>query len=202
LRGHMKKSTKRRSKAGGKKAVGKSRAKATMGDGLKPPAIELGTLHEGLQPGRWLITSGDRTDIPSTAVSAGELILQEQVQQSLDPRVYGNVDRATQGETHREVLGSGDASHASQQFTLRHPYLTSVPARNAAGMSSTLEVFVDGIPWQEVESLGGTGPQDHVFGTRASDDGRTTVMFGDGYNGARVPSGSKNVVAVYRTRTG
>ncbi len=198
----MKKSKKRRSKAGCKKGVGKSQADAPTGEDLKGPAIELGTLQEGLQPGRWLSTGGDRTDIPNRAVSAGEFVLQGQVPQSPYPRVYGNVVPATYGETHREVLGSGDARHASQQFTLRYPYLTYVPASNAAGMSSTLEVFVDAIPWQQVESLVGAGPQDHVFATRTSDDGRTTVMFGDGYHGARLPTGSENVVAVYRPRTG
>ena len=44
------------------------------------------------------------------------------------------------------------------------------------------------------------GPNDHMFSTRTSDDGKTTVIFGDGRHGARVPSGLENVVATYRTR--
>ncbi len=114
--------------------------------------------------------------------------------------VYGNVAPATHGETHREVLGSGDDSQASQEFTLRHPFLTNISATNPAGSASILQVFVDDVLWGEVESLARAGPKDDVFSTRTYDDGKTTVFFGDGRHGARIPSGSENVVVVYRTR--
>jgi predicted phage baseplate assembly protein len=191
-------------------------------------AIELGGVQEGLRPGRWLVVTGDRTDVPNTTVAGGELVMLEQVEQSFDPalpgdrvhstlhlanglafnyargsaRVYGNVIPATAGESHREVLGSGDASRPSQQFTLRHPYLTFVPARNARGTQSTLHILVDDIPWQEAASLAAAGPRDHVFTTHTADDGKTTVAFGDGHHGARLSSGSENVVALYRSASG
>src|SRR5439155_13965464 len=38
--------------------------------------------------------------------------------------IYGNVIKATHGETRKEVLGSGDASKPMQRFTLRQPPLT------------------------------------------------------------------------------
>jgi hypothetical protein len=115
--------------------------------------------------------------------------------------VYGNIAPAAHGETHREVLGSGDDTQASQEFTLPHPFLAHLSANNPAGSASTLQVFVDDVPWGEVESLARAGPKDHVFSTRTSDDGKTTVIFGDGRHGARVPSGSENVVATYQTRS-
>ena len=37
---------------------------------------------------------------------------------------------------------------------------------------------------------------------RHDDDGRTTVQFGDGINGARLPTGQNNVRAEYRKGTG
>jgi hypothetical protein len=203
-------------------------AEAPIHDDVKDDTIELGRLQEGLQPGRWLVVTGDRTDITATTVSGGELVMLSQVEQSFDSKlpgdrlhstlhlanrlsftyargsamIYGNVAPATNGETHREVLGSGDGSRASQDFTLRHPFLTYIPARNARGMLSTLQVLVDDIPWQPVESLAALGPRDHAFTTRTSDDGKTTVIFGDGHHGARLPSGSENVVAIYRTGSG
>jgi hypothetical protein len=197
-------------------------------DDVKDDTIELGRLHEGLKPGRWLVVTGDRTDIPGTTVPGGELVMLSRVEQSFDSQlpgdrlhstlhlasalsytyargsatVYGNVAPATNGEAHREVLGSGDGSRASQEFTLRHPFLTYIPARNDRGMASTLQVLVGDIPWQQVESLAALGPRDHVFTTRTSDEGKTTVTFGDGHHGARLPSGSENVVAIYRTGSG
>jgi predicted phage baseplate assembly protein len=116
--------------------------------------------------------------------------------------IYGNVAPATNGETHREVLGSGDGSRASQEFTLRHPFLTYVPARNERGMASTLQVLVDDIPWKQVDTLALVGPKEHAFTKRMHDDGKTTVIFGDGHHGARLPTGSENVVAIYRTGSG
>jgi len=190
--------------------------------------IELGRLYEGLQPGRWLIVSGNRTDIPNTTLPDGERVMLKSVEQKFDAAlpgdrmhstltlanplaftyergsvaVYGNVAAATNGEMHREVLGSGDGSRASQEFTLRHPFLTYIPARNERGMSSTLQVLVDDIPWTQVETLAMAGPKDHVFTTRTSNEDKTAVIFGDGHHGARLPSGPENVVAIYRTGSG
>ena len=197
-------------------------------DDANGDTIALGALYDGLQPGRWLVVTGDRTDIAGTTVPGGELVMLSQVVQSFDSAlpgdrmhstlhlanklsftyargsvaVYGNVAPATNGETHREVLGSGDGSRASQEFTLRHPFLTYVPARNDRGMASTLQVLVDNIPWTPVETLATAGPKDHVFAARTSDEGKTTVVFGDGRHGARLPSGSENVSAIYRTGSG
>jgi predicted phage baseplate assembly protein len=46
--------------------------------------IELGDLYRGLQPGRWLIVSGERTDIPNTTgVKAAELVMLASVTQDV-----------------------------------------------------------------------------------------------------------------------
>lgn len=45
-------------------------------------------------------------------------------------RIYGNVVKATHGETRSEVLGSGDASKPLQAFTLKQPPLTYTAASN------------------------------------------------------------------------
>jgi hypothetical protein len=53
-----------------------------------------------------------------------------------------------------------------------------------------------------VDSLAGRGPRDRVYVTGTTADGRTTVTFGDGVHGARLPTGSENVRARYRFGTG
>jgi Baseplate J-like protein len=116
--------------------------------------------------------------------------------------IYANVARATHGETKHEVVGSGDASQAFQQFVLKQTPLTYVSAPTPSGAASTLEVRVNDILWHEVPSLYGAGNDRQSYITRLADDGKVTVQFGDSLTGARLPSGSENLVATYRVGTG
>lgn len=116
--------------------------------------------------------------------------------------VYGNVAAATHGETKQEVLGNGDASQTDQTFTLKQPPLTYVASTAPSGAASTLAVRVNDLLWHEVPTFYGHGPRERIFTTRASDDGKTTVEFGDGVKGARLPSGNENVAAQYRKGLG
>jgi predicted phage baseplate assembly protein len=116
--------------------------------------------------------------------------------------IYGNVVRATHGETRNEPLGSGDGSKEFQSFILRQPPLTYVSAPNPAGVGSTLEVFVNDIRWNEAPGIAGLQKRDRAYLTRTSDDGKTTVIFGDGRQGARLPTGVENIRARYRTGIG
>lgn len=116
--------------------------------------------------------------------------------------INANVAFATHGETVQDVLGSGDAGRAYQRFILRQPPLTYVGAPTPSGSESTLRLRVNDLLWHEVTTLYGHGPQEHIFITRSDDDGRTTVQFGDGITGARLPSGQDNVRAAYRKGTG
>jgi predicted phage baseplate assembly protein len=114
-----------------------------------------------------------------------------------------NTVPATHGETvPREVLGSGRGSARNQRFTLRKPPLTHTSAGTAGGTESSLEVRVDGVLWAEAPSLYPLGPEDHGYVIRRDDDGKTTVLFGDGVHGARLPTGEENLVAAYRSGIG
>jgi hypothetical protein len=117
-------------------------------------------------------------------------------------RIYGNVVRATHGETRNEVLGSGDGSKEIQSFELRQPPLTYLAAPNPSGTESTLEVRVNNIRWREAPSLFALSPNDRNYITRTDDDGRTTVIYGDGEHGARLPTGIENIQAIYRQGLG
>jgi len=46
------------------------------------------------------------------------------------------------------------------------------------------------------------GPRDRVYTATTADDGKVTVQFGDGRNGARLPTGQNNVRARYRKGVG
>jgi predicted phage baseplate assembly protein len=117
-------------------------------------------------------------------------------------QVYGNVVSASRGETvPAEVLGSGDASFPNQSFVLQKKPLTYLPspsAQNEWGAVSTLDIYVDGLRWTEVASFFGVAPDAQIYVVRQRDDGTSAVTFGDGVNGARLPSGVDNVMATYR----
>jgi predicted phage baseplate assembly protein len=116
--------------------------------------------------------------------------------------IYGNVTRATNGETRGEVLGSGDATVANQSFTLHAPPLTYVTAPTRDGVQSTLAITVNELPWTEIKTLAEAGPTARVYTTSSNDAGIVTVLFGDGVHGARLPTGVANVKAQYRSGIG
>ena len=117
-------------------------------------------------------------------------------------KIYGNVVLATHGETRTESLGSGDGSKPLQQFTLKQPPLTFVPAPNPSGVDSTLKVYVNDVQWHESHTLVGLQGRDRRFVTKTDDEAKTSVIFGNGREGARLPTGIENVRAVYRSGIG
>jgi hypothetical protein len=104
-----------------------------------------------------------------------------------------------------EVLGSGDATQTGQTFTLaKSPltYLLSAVSTSGNNYASTLRVWVNGVQWQEQPSFYEQAANATVFVTREDDNAVTYVQFGDGVNGARLPSGTNNVTASYRYGSG
>ena len=191
--------------------------------------IELEDLYDGLIGGRWVIVAGERSDIPGTSgVRASELAMLSAVDQVFNKdlpadkthsvikvaaklayiykrdtvTIYGNVVKATHGETRKEVLGSGDGAKALQSFTLKQPPLTYVSAPNPSGVDSTLKVFVNDIKWHEADGLAGLAPPDRNFITKTDDESKTTVIFGNGKEGARLPTGIENIKSEYRNGIG
>jgi predicted phage baseplate assembly protein len=117
--------------------------------------------------------------------------------------IFANVAFSTNGETVKdEVLGSGDAGQPYQHFSLGQFPLTYTPADSASGAASTLEVRVNELKWTEVPTLFDHGPRERIYVTNTDDDGTTTVQFGDGLTGARLPVGRENVTATYRKGIG
>jgi len=204
-------------------------AEEPMTEPVSGQSIELGALYRELTSGRWVILSGERADLPGVqGVHVAELMmvaglvhgynatlagdtthttLQLATKTAFQYKresliVYGNVVQATHGETRNELLGSGDATAVLQTFTLKQPPLTFVAAPTAAGAQSTLSVYVDDVQWHETASLAWLGPKDRAFVSSTDDSGQTSVIFGDGEHGARLPTGVQNVRSVYRSGIG
>ncbi|MBK9036236.1 MAG: hypothetical protein IPL61_34165 [Myxococcales bacterium] len=204
----------------------------TIGLGLASAGTVLGASLRWLEPQDPLDLIGARAPVNSTpttgrvafkdaeqrtaAVSAGvdleagaiALVADESWSPGLATPVaaYGNVVTAVRGETVAgEVLGSGDAAAAMQRWKLAKAPLTYqavAGAGDAAGVASSLRVWVDGLAWTEVPSFYGQGPEAQVYVVRQDDRGDSWVTFGDGVRGARLPSGGGNVVASYRFGAG
>ncbi|MFE3106151.1 putative baseplate assembly protein [Kitasatospora indigofera] len=193
--------------------------------------IQLDGTCEGLTPGRRLIVSGERTDIPRVSgVRGSELVMLGGMRHGPDPDgapgddrvsstlvlttalayryrrdtvvVHGNVVFATAGETRTEILGSGDATRAGQVFPLRQGPLTWLPARTPDGAREALTVEVAGVAWPRVADLTEAGPATPAYRLRVGVDGGAAVEFGDGRHGARLPTGVENVTARYRVGGG
>lgn len=190
--------------------------------------IVLDGLYNEFPSGRWVVFSGERDDIPNVKGVKGVELLMVAGLRQVDPvvagdsihtalvlatptaysykrdtlTIYGNVVKATHGETTNEPLGSGDGSQPLQSFTLKQPPLTFVPAPNAAGVDSTLHVYVNNVEWHEVDTLADLGPKDRNFITKTDDADNTTLVFGNGIEGSRIPTGVLNVNSTYRKGIG
>jgi len=118
--------------------------------------------------------------------------------------VHGNLVDATEGKTVPDtVLGDGDGRSLYATYTLPKAPLTFllVPEQSPP-QRPELEVRVDGLLWERVESFFDSGPLDNVYIVREAADGKALVQFGDGVHGARVPSGRGNIVATWRVGQG
>jgi len=185
---------------------------------------------DGLKPGRWVIVQGERADVQSdNAVTSAEAVMLAAVEQGMNSQLFGdtvhstlvfannglaysyrrdtvtiyaNVVRATNGETRNEVIGYGNGSMPLQTFSLKQSPLTYVSAATVDGVQSTLAVRVNGVQWHEVRNLAFADGNQRSFVTATDNSGTTSVTFGDGVHGARLPTGVENVTAVYRNGIG
>ena len=126
----------------------------------------------------------------------------EHVYERAGLRINANVAPATHGETVEGILGDGDASLANQRFRLSQAPLTYVSANTPSGRASTLEVRINEVLWSEVPTLYQVAADARRYETAQDDEAITTLQFGDGNEGARLPSGHSNVRVRYRKGLG
>lgn len=188
-------------------------------DPVQGSSVLLDRAYLGLRVGQTVIVTGEPTDLEAATVSETRTLVEIKLSgghtelyfdRALDRSyvrtkvsINANVARATHGErVLDEVLGHGEALRPFQRFALRKPFLTHVSASTASGTATTLEVRVNDLLWREVSSLYEHGPDEQVYTTYDDEDGKTVVQFGDGRNGARLPTGQENVRATYRAGIG
>lgn len=162
--------------------------------GLTRPAL--------LEDARGAGTAVSATPQPGT----GEVLLEGATDGELTPplRMLWDLFPVSRGATvPGELLGTGDAALAGQDFTLTRTPVTYLAGgdRSGEGYSSTVELTVDGMRWTEVPMFHGRGPAEQVFVTREDEQGRTHVLTGDGVNGARPRTGAL-LTATYRVGAG
>ncbi len=190
--------------------------------------VELDGFYEDLQSGRWVVVSGEREIEGTLGVRFSELVMLASVTQDVREgfseekkhtflkfanelaycfkrdtvTLYGNVAKATHGETRQEVLGSGDGSKVLQSFELKQKPLTHVSASNPTGVDSTLNVFINDIRWHETDTLADKPSTERSFTTQTDHEDKTRIIFGNGKQGARLPTGIENIKAEYRAGIG
>jgi hypothetical protein len=116
-------------------------------------------------------------------------------------KVLNNLLAVSRGKTvGAETLGSGNAAIAGQEFVLKKSPVTYLSKGD--GYASTIAIRVNGRLWTEMASFYAQPADAEIFVTSEDDQQKTHVKFGDGINGARLPTGSNNVVATYRYGSG
>jgi len=114
-------------------------------------------------------------------------------------RLLADLVPVTGGTTVRnEILGDGDPATANQSFVLQHSPLIYLPSSSGGPPESTLHVAVDRVEWKEQPAFVGQPPQATVYVVRELPGGHVEVLFGDGFEGARLPLGTSNVTATYQ----
>ena len=118
--------------------------------------------------------------------------------------VFGNLVDASQGKAEPDaVLGNGDKRQVWQTFALPSAPLTYFLSAGAIPpQTPELQIWVEARLWTRVDAFYGHGPEEQVYIVREDSEGRSFVQFGDGITGARLPSGLRNVVAVYKSGVG
>jgi predicted phage baseplate assembly protein len=188
---------------------------AHLGAGTK--SLWLGTMVLGLVEGQVVALQGEEVDadgavrdefltLDAITHRAGytQLMFEEGIARNYrrdTVTINANVVRARHGETvDSEVLGSGNGAVMHQRFKLKKSPLTHRSA--VGGSESELTVRVDGVAWTPVDTLYEQSATDRSYLVQIDNDASATVVFGDGEHGARLPTGSENVTATYRSGIG
>ena len=116
--------------------------------------------------------------------------------------VNANVAPANAGSSVTELLGNGSATTTNQTFKLKQSPLTYTQAATPTGVASSLQVTANMAAWKEISSLYAQSPRAQVYETMNLPGGSALVQFGDGVEGATLPTGQNNIIANYRVGIG
>src|ERR1700744_5378928 len=167
--------------------------------------IPLDGIYPGLRIGQTVIVTGTRSDLAGVTISEAVILSEVYVEKGYTilgfqsnlkysyirntVTIAANVALSSHGQTIQEILGNGDASQIFQEFVLKQSPLTYTSDSSASVVKTSLQVRVNNILWAQVPSLIDEGPTDRVYITRIDNVGNTSVIFGDGTTGSRLPTG-------------
>lgn len=117
-------------------------------------------------------------------------------------KIWGNVAAVTQGKSIPDtVLGSGRGDESYQSFELPQSPLT-FERSGSEGIKAALEIWVHDLLWEQKENFLYSGPEDHHYVIETDYEGKSRVIFGNGINGSRLPTGKDNVTAQFQIGQG
>lgn len=118
--------------------------------------------------------------------------------------ICANVVSADHGESQPlKILGSGDATQSNQRFEIKAKQLSFVADPSMpAGVRAAVEIFVGARRWTQVGNLRDSAPTEAHFEVRVTEDGKTSVNFGDGRHGRRLPTDTDNIRHIWRKGVG
>ena len=118
--------------------------------------------------------------------------------------IRANVVEAGHGETQPEkILGSGDATQSNQEFLFPVPGVSFVSdAAQVSGVRADIRVIVDDETWTQVSRFNRSQPTDPHYTVRMTEEGQLRLVFGDGVNGRRLPTGENNIRIAWRHGSG
>lgn len=172
-------------------------------------SITLDEVPAGLVPGRSVLVEVGTSVVAAHVTGVGGHVVDLDVDvpagATIDTLLLrANVVTAGHGASvDEQVVGSGDATQAGQSFVLEAQRLSFVTdPTQSTGVRADLDVHVDGRRWKQVPTLDDSEPEDAHYVVRMTEDGDVRLVFGDGRQGRRLPTGADNVRARYRVGAG
>lgn len=175
---------------------------------IDPNNFELDAVPPNLKRGQRLLVTGcgEPYLVKVTEVDGNKIQCEPPLRECIAGKMQllGNIVQVGHGESKgQKILGSGDAAQSNQSFILQVADISFIPdATKNAGVAAAIDVEVDGRIWEQVSSLRNSAADDHNYEVRMTEAGFIKIIFGNGRNGRRLPSGKNNIRVHYRVGNG
>ena len=118
--------------------------------------------------------------------------------------IRANVVLTGHGETQSErILGSGNATLSNQEFIFPVSNVSFVSdPMQVSGVKADIQITIDGEKWTQVARFNQSRQTDNHYVVWMTEEGHLRVVFGDGVNGRRLPTGQNNVRIAWRMGSG
>ena len=138
------------------------------------------------------LISFDKTPDAFDAYSVGNVIIR------------ANTVECGHGKTKSsEVMGSGNATQNNQSILIEADDVSYVSDPEIeAGVRADISVSIEDQFYAQISDLAYASPTDPAYEARITEEGFSRIIFGDGENARRLPSGTNNILMTIRYGTG